>query len=158
MDSATRIIPVGKDKFAIVDSTDYEFLSSFGWTAVRNSKNTTTYASTTNGQRMHRMIMGAPAGMEVDHLNMNGLDNRRANLRICTKSQNNANRRVQSNNKTGFKGVSLNRRRGYVRFEAMIYQGGKKTHLGTHKDPISAARAYDAEARVLFGEFARTNF
>lgn len=106
---------------------------------------------------MHRAIASPAPGMEVDHINGDGLDNRRANLRVCTKSQNQRGQRVQGRNKTSvFKGVCWLKDRS--RWGAHIKVSRKSVYLGTFKSEIDAALAYDAAARTYFGEFARPNF
>ena len=101
---------------------------------------------------MHRVITGYPL---VDHINGDGLDNRRANLRAATATQNNQNRRP-SLSRSGFKGVTKSSKsNGWY---ARIRVNGKLIHLGCYPDPTSAARAYDAAALEHFGEFAWPNF
>lgn len=104
---------------------------------------------------MHRFIMMAPEGLEVDHINGNRLDNRECNLRIVTPSKNQYNRRMQRNNKTGYKGVSFDRSRG--KFMASISANGKQINLGRFKTAEEAARAYNQAALELHGEYAFLN-
>lgn len=106
-------------------------------------------------ERMHRLIMGAVSGQIVDHINGNKLDNRRCNLRFCTKAENNRNRKTQRN-VTGLKGVIWSKRDKV--FSAKIRLNSKDIHLGRFKTAEEAARAYDKAAKELFGAFARTNF
>lgn len=101
---------------------------------------------------LHRLIIGAMPGQIVDHVNGNSLDNRRANLRLCDRSGNAASRALATG-PSGYRGVYRDRRR----WRAMIHSGAKKS-LGTFDTAISAALAYDAAARVAFGEFAIVNF
>jgi hypothetical protein len=151
-----REIPLTKGKVTIVDDADYEGLTQRRWHLL-TPKRGGEYAMSSNGTGMHRAITSAPPGMEVDHINGNGLDNRRGNLRVCTKSGNQRNQRVQSRAKTSvFKGVS--RMRGRTRWVACIKLGGRDTRLGSFGNEVDAALAYDAAARKHFGEFARTNF
>ncbi|WP_411800508.1 HNH endonuclease [Cupriavidus respiraculi] len=89
--------------------------------------------------------------MVVDHINHDTLDNRRINLRICTKSQNQWNRRVGANSSTGVKGVSHVKSRGKYRAEIRVF--GKRIHLGWFDQIDDAAYAYRQAARIHFGEF-----
>lgn len=103
--------------------------------------------------KLHRVVIDAPPGMMVDHINGDGLDNRRANLRLVSMSQNQMNRRTLDGCSSRFKGVSWVPAMG--RWRAKV--GSKATHLGYFDDQEDAARAYDAAARQLYGEHARTN-
>jgi hypothetical protein len=102
---------------------------------------------------LHRLIMDPPKGVHIDHINGNGLDNRKCNLRMCTKSDNAKNRKLNKNNTSGFKGVSptISRKLPWV---AQI--SGR--YLGRFDDVIEAAKAYDEAAKELHGEFANLNF
>lgn len=118
------------------------------------------YAARTEGPRrnmrrfaMHRVILEAPKGMEVDHINHNTLDNRRENLRLCERFQNNGNRGVGRHNKSGLKGVNFDRNR----WKAEISVKNKTVYLGRFKTKEDAGRAYDVAAINHFGQFARTN-
>jgi hypothetical protein len=92
----------------------------------------------------------------IDHINLDRSDNRWINLRECSYSQNYANQKVRKNNKSGLKGVSLEKVTG--KYRAVICIEKKQINLGLFKTPEEAAKAYDAKAKELFGEFARTNF
>lgn len=106
---------------------------------------------------MHRVIMGlAPGdGRQVDHIDRNGLNNRRSNLRFATPSQNMYNASSPGNS-TGFRGVE--KVRGASRFNARIRVDGERFHLGSFPTAEDAARAYDAKAAEAHGEFAVLNF
>ena len=107
--------------------------------------------------RMHREIMNAPAGLLVDHKNRNPLDNRRANLRLATHSQNMQNRgKFRSNATSQFIGVCLVKKTG--KWKAQIKHQKKYIFLGEFDSEIDAAKAYDAAAIKYHGEFARLNF
>lgn len=155
-----KSIPLTQGKFAIVDDQDYGFLMQWKWCARHDKKSDTWYAVSriSGNQRMvpmHRLIMNAPEGMEVDHRDNNGLHNWRGNLRICTGAQNKYNRRPQKANPTGYKGVYLFEGKSW---RAKIGFNKKQIHLGTFPTAEAAARAYDAAASKYFGEFAWLNF
>jgi len=106
---------------------------------------------------LHHEIVGKPAnGFRVDHVNLNGLDNRRCNLRHATHAQNLANRAVDKNNTSGFKGVHLCKETG--KWRAAIHHNNRTIKLGRFVNKEDAARAYDVAALNFFGEFAKTNF
>ncbi len=154
-----KLIPLTQGKFTIVDAEDYEWLSKYKWHVDKGDS--TDYAARSiagKNFRMHREILNAPEGLLVDHRNHNGLDNRRENLRLCTASENNMNRRPskRANKSSRFKGVSWDKRRR--RYQAYIQQNGKTVRIGRFKSEIAAAKAYDKKAKELFGEFAYLNF
>lgn len=102
---------------------------------------------------LHRLIMGEPELMVVDHINGNTLDNRRHNLRICTQAQNLANRKKNSNWKySKYKGV------GWHRQNSSFTASCKRKKIGYFKNEIEAALAYDKCAKEFYGEFAKLNF
>lgn len=103
---------------------------------------------------LHRFIMEAPAKVQVDHINGNRADNRRSNLRFATASQNQWNRGLQKNNKSGFKGVAIHLATG--KWQAVIRYKGKAKALGLFDNPEDAHEAYCVEANRLHGEFAKT--
>lgn len=151
-------IPLTQGKVAIVDRDVYEALSQHKWLARR--KGQLWYAQRSipkpgGGQRiqlMHAAISGFPL---TDHINGNGLDNRRVNLRRATYSQNAFNMRKHKGT-SRFKGVSLHRQA--QKWVAAISFAGKRTHLGLFSDETAAAQQYDAAARELFGTYAALNF
>jgi hypothetical protein len=157
-----RRIPLSRGKYAIVDARDYESLSRYKWYlhvsmgtcyAVRNVKR--------NGKMghlwMHRVIMNAPEELVVDHINHNGLDNRRVNLRLATHKQNKWNsRKGKTRGKSRYKGVGWDRRSR--KWRAVLCVNGKKQSLGYYEDEIEAAKACDRAARKYKGEFAVLNF
>ena len=146
-------------KVALVDDEDFERLSLFKWCADR--KRSTYYAIRNilyldNKQTtisMHREILNAPPAMQVDHINGNGLDNQRNNLRLCTHQQNCFNKNAQKNNKLGIKGVR--RRADLKKFQAQIQINGKAIHLGYFNVLGDADSAYRKAEERYFGEFAK---
>lgn len=102
-----------------------------------------------------RLILNAPTGAHVDHINGDPFDNRRCNLRLCTAGENNRNQRAQRGSTSRFKGVSA---RLDGRWMAQICASGNSQYIGIFRDEDEAARAYDTRARELHGEFAAVNF
>ena len=152
-----REIPLTRGLVALVDDEDAEWLGQWRWTVLIQPGKKYVWRYFRQNERrvavrMHRLILSPPAGMLVDHRNGNGLDNRRSNLRIATFSQNNQNMRMQSDNATGFKGIS---RRPSGKFRARIAFEGKQIFLGNFPTPEEAHAVYREAAREYFGEFAR---
>lgn len=146
-------IPLTRGHVAIVDDDDFEYLNQWYW------HSTGKYARRRDGKRflfMHRAFLPDDNPFQVDHINGNGFDNRRENLRLVTASENRANSRRRSDGSSQFKGVSLRRTTG--RWEAKILTPTGRRHLGFFADEETAARAYDAAAREVFGRFAHLNF
>lgn len=144
--------------YAIVDDEDYERMNQFTWHAVRREGKKNTYAQTNvrvegkkTTKRMHQLITGF---RQTDHANGIGLDNRRENLRDSNTSQNAANSRPRKG-ASKFKGVSWHK--ANQKWVAAI-RCEKQTYIGSFDSEVEAAKAYDAKAKELFGEFARTNF
>lgn len=150
-----KTIPLTQGKAVLVDEVDFERVSAHKWWPDGKG-----YArGRVDGVQllMHRFILSAQKSEQVDHVNGDGLDNRRSNLRICSARENSRNRKLLSRaNRTGYKGVSWDRK--LEKYEAQIKLNNRSIHLGYYADPTDAARAYDVAARQLFGEFARTNF
>jgi hypothetical protein len=152
-DGDVRRIPLGHGLFAIVDAADYEELSKYKWFASRQGRD--VYARCHIKGRtvlMHRLIMQAPAGCPVDHIDHNSLNNRRSNLRVCTQGQNCVNARPRGGS-SRFVGVT---RRG-ERWVAQISNRGEHFYLGLYDDEIEAAKVRDRKAYELNGEFAYIN-
>lgn len=147
----TRQIALSQGLFALVDDEDFKLVSGRQWYAQKGGEN--FYARGLDGSAMHRLITSAAAGLEVDHINGNGLDNRRRNLRVCTRSENAKNRAKHAPAVSKFKGVHLTK----WGWRAAIVQNGQKLNLGTFESEERAARQYDRAARLCFGSFARTN-
>jgi len=170
-------INLTKGYVAIVDDEDYEELSKYSWHINLNKRNSRDYPLAMTALRriidgyswwrqetMHRIIMDAPPGVYVDHINGNSLDNRRENLRICSHSENVRNSKKMQFMRgkpttSRFKGVSKKKAKKYDNnpWTSTICYNNKSTFLGYFKTEEDAARAYDAAAVELHGEFARTN-
>jgi hypothetical protein len=156
-----RRIPLTKGKFSLVDPKDYEMLSKYNWHVTKNGN--TSYAKRNAPTRkdttpiyMHRCIIKVPPGCVVDHINHNGLDNRRANLRPATRAQNNRYSKKRKNTRSKYKGVSFYSRE--KQFVAKITTDGNTVSLGYFNDEIQAAKAYDKAAKIYHKEFAYLNF
>lgn len=152
-------IKLTQGKFALVDDADFPLVSQHTWRVVKSYN--TFYAIADVGERskrktllMHRLILGLhDTARHTDHINHNGLDNRRINLRTCTSTENSYNSTLSARNKSGYKGVSWHR----GRWRAQITVGYKRLQIGSYDSPEDAARAYDAAAMENFGKFAATN-
>lgn len=105
---------------------------------------------------MHRLLFNFPVGFDIDHISGDKMDNRRANLRLCTHQQNMFNQKKRNTNTTGYMGVSY--LKNAHAYEAYVHHHGKKHHFGLHEAPEEAALARDYGAKKLFGEYARLNF
>src|SRR5581483_4605210 len=148
-----RSVELSNGDSAFVDAEDLEAVSCYSWSKAKHGG---AVAYTGGGREnakmvyMHRLIMNAPDGTLVDHINRNPLDNRRLNLRFATRQQNAAN----MDRGSVFKGVT----RRNDNWIAQIAVDGSNNYLGTFSRAEDAARAYDEAAKKAFGEFARCNF
>lgn len=151
-------IPLTQGQFALVDDADFEDLSKVDWFACKRKYG--FYAARYSGREflmMHRVILDAPFGVEVDHKNGDELDNQRLNLRRATKQQNaRAFRNLKKDKSSKYRGVSWERQTR--RWKAQITLSGKTTTIGRFDVQMKAALAYDKEALHHFGEFAHVNF
>lgn len=139
----------GEGKYAIVDDEDYYRFCSISW-SVNNSGYVTGVIKVGKSSSLHSAILETDS--EIDHINGNKLDNRRCNLRVCTRSQNNMNK---SKSKYKYKGVFPNKKGNRWRTQITLH---RKTYcLGTFDNQEDAAEAYNKKALELFGEFARIN-
>ncbi|KKN71395.1 hypothetical protein LCGC14_0421170 [marine sediment metagenome] len=157
----TKEISLTKGYKVLVDAEDYERVNEFKWRAIVNAGVAHTVCmSQTKGEqthiKMHRFILNAPDGMFVDHINYNCLDNRKANLRLCTPQESSFHRRGISGRSSEYKGVCWAKRE--KKWEACIKHNNKKIFIGQYDDEKEAARAYDIKAKELFGKFVHLNF
>jgi len=154
-----KYLPLSQGKYSIVDDEDYDWLNQWKWYAKHNK--TRWYAVRTTQRpcriniRMHRLIMSAPQGRDVDHINGNGIDNRRKNLRLCTRSENLANKAKYGKCSSKHKGVWWHKTA--KKWAAGIMKNKKAIHLGLFDSEIEAAIAYDNKAKKLYGEYAMLN-
>ena len=158
VEGAIAFIRMSGGHVAKIDACDLAVASAFGWAAMVKPRTVYAYRTERVGEKkrtiyLHRVIMGVPQGLQVDHVDGDGLNNCRSNLRLATESQNQCNRRLQQNNASGFKGVYWDAKRGKWRSE--IRKLGKKLHLGRFDTPQEAHHAYSAASAELHGEFGR---
>ena len=137
-----------------LDQDDYEkFVKGYRFRLTK--KDYVVYSGTKDGlnnKSLHRIIMGELDGKEVDHINGNKHDNRRENLRLCNRTENNRNKGKLSTNTSGFKGVSWHKSKG--KWRAVIQVGeGKQKHLGYFDDPETAYQSYCQAATKYHGNF-----
>lgn len=154
-------IPLTRGLVAIVDDADVDVVTRYSWYAVSGGKQiwyaVRSISHTVGGgaQPMHSLITGYA---HTDHINGDGLDNRRCNLRETDHSTNQRNSRKRPGTSSQFKGVSWDRRRRRWVGQIRRSHDQNQTHLGYFDDEEEAARAYDAAARDAFGVFASVNF
>lgn len=156
-------IPLTQGKYALVDDEDYEYLNQWKWQAYTSKTRQTYYATRTDRTNikrtvfMHKEILNSDK--EVDHIDGNGLNNQKSNLREAEHFQNVFNQRRRITNTSGFKGV-IKRTKWYGNkpWRARISVKGKRIDLGCYTTAEEAALVYDQKAKELYGEFANLNF
>jgi len=156
-----RLIQLTRGQFAKVDAEDFTWLSQLKWCASYSTSGfyalsgVNVYGKKTT-VTMHRLIMNIPRknGLSVDHINHDGLDNRKCNLRVVTHAENMRNTRLRTDSSTGYKGVQKSR----DKFMAMLTCHGKTHYIGSFDTPLEAALARDKVAIEVHGEFALLNF
>jgi len=146
-----KVLPLrgkrGEGKYTLLDDQDFDRLGNMGWYLHPEG-----YAII-GAKRLHRFVLDAPKGTEVDHINGDKLDNRRSNLRLCTRADNNRNTPSKPHT-SKFKGVHMS---STGRWRASIGASKKMIQLGTFDTEEMAALAYNAAARFYYGAFARLN-
>jgi hypothetical protein len=154
-------IKLTKNKISIIDDEDFDRVSKYKWHCLANDYAARKfYYEKKDGKwvtkyiRLHQFVLNE-FNKEIDHINGNRLDNRKENLRFCDRTLNNANIGLKSNNTSGYKGVRLNRTMKKWFASRTAYK--KVYYLGSFKDKIDAAKAYNKKAKELFGDFARIN-
>jgi hypothetical protein len=152
-----RLVKLGRCRYAKVDPEDYESLSEYQWQLMK-FKNTQYAVRIDNGFsiiHMHRQLMNPPKGMVVHHVNNDGCDNRKQNLRIVTYKQNAVNNKPKPG-PSKYKGVYWHKQRR--KWVASLRHHRKKIYIGVFTDEIEAAKAYDTAAKKYHGEYAYLNF
>lgn len=159
-----KLIPLskrGKNKgkyFAMVDDEDFDYLNKTNWSLTNKKSKLSEFHYAWSGNRilMHRIILGVVGvGICVDHVDGNGLNNQRSNLRICTHAQNMANKKSKKNGTSKYLGV--HKTPSYGKWQAKIKHDKKRIYLGSFKNEIEAALAYNEAAIKIHGEFAKLN-
>lgn len=152
-----KTIPLTQGYFTIVDDEDFEWLNQWKWHFLnRGYAARGVYLKEEKKNKcilMHRLIMGEPPGLEVDHRDGQKLLNARFNLRICPHRGNILNRGINKIHISGLKGAHWHKQHGY--YTSSIYHDGKHIHLGCFETAQQAHEAYCVKARVLHGEFYR---
>jgi hypothetical protein len=156
-------IPLTQGRFALVDAASYALVRGRTWCAWWHPGTRGFYAVSMSPRRdrrrktllLHREVLRAQDGVQVDHRNHDTLDNRLNNLRLAIAAENSHNMRRPRNNTSGYKGVSWNKDR--KRWQAHICLSGKRRYLGYFDTAAEAGAVYDAAARKLHGAFAFTN-
>lgn len=160
----SKLIELTQGRLATVDNEDFERVNKYTWQVNPAGYAMTDVYTPSTGYRskdhkatkvsMHRMVMGEPEDMEVDHINHDTLDNRQSNLRIVTHAQNMANMKTHRDSKTGVKGVYIHRS-GLARpYRARITFYGNVIDLGLYATVEEASTAYNDMAKQLNGELA----
>ncbi|MBZ2166337.1 HNH endonuclease [Methanobacterium spitsbergense] len=156
----TKEIKLTQGKVTLVDDEDFERLNQWKWAAYKDGNNFYALRNIRLGHskkkrktkqfRMHRVIMDVPKGEVIDHINGDGLDNRKSNLRICSNRQNLQNQKHRKNKTSRYPGVSWHK--SAKKWVAQIVLKGKTKHLGTFADEREAARTYEKAVRESVGE------
>jgi len=136
--------------YGIIDKEDYRKIKKYKWCLSPQG-----YVVTWDGKRLHRLINNTFYNYDTDHIDNNKLNNRKENLRVCTKLENSRNVGLSSNNSSGFKGVWWEN--GNKKWRALINANGMAIHLGCFANKNDAARAYNCAAIKYHGEFAKLN-
>lgn len=151
-------ILISKSRSCLIDDEDEELVTKYRWYGLKSTLSTSyavtcLYKPKKTTVYMHRLIMGVTdPRIKIDHINGNGLDNRRTNLRLCTQEQNMRNRGKMRRNTSGYKGVFWSKTRG--NWTASIRVFGKLKYLGAFATPQEADEAYKIASRKYFKEFS----
>jgi hypothetical protein len=162
LDESIKLIPLTRGKIAIVDADNYDWLMKWNWSLTGSIAKDNFYASRMIVRKkkwipiwMHRVVIGARQGEIVDHINGDTLDNRRANLRKCTTSQNAQNHKILSSNTSGVSGVTWHKRDHL--WQVAIRDRGKRIYIGFFKEKERAIQEHEEAIKKFHKEFARLN-
>lgn len=153
-DENTGVCYLDDESIVYFDKDDYDRIKDYKWHLDSNGYASAVERMTKKAVRMHRLIMNYPAGMDIDHINHNKLDNRKSNLRVCTRSQNMMNLKMRSYNKTGFRGVCKVKKNKTNSFYSQITVDGKSVYLGYFKTAEEAFKARKEAEKKYYGEYA----
>lgn len=156
-----RAISLNDGLEVLIDDEDYSLVSEFKWYGGKADQARDNWYAQAHALGktiyMHRLLLGAEPGQQLDHIDRNGLNNQKSNLRICTQRQNNAAiPGVKSS--TGFRGVEFSPQNNRNRYRACLYHQQRRVHLGYFPTAVAAAKHRDNAAREVYGEFAQLNF
>ena len=149
-------VTLTKGAVAVIDADDVDMVSGWNWQLGGGGRGYAVRHTVVDGKErnvlMHRVIAGTPDGFDTDHIDGDGLNNRRSNLRVVTTTQNTCNRRRSVSNTSGYKGVSFNRRLN--KYTASIKLNGRQKHLGVFSTAEEAHARYCGEAQALHGQYS----
>lgn len=153
-------IPLTRGKFALVDDEDFEALNEYKWQLTTTMWGSYATRKIKIGEKkitkgMHRLLLNPKDDELVDHINGNGLDNRRCNIRTCSHAQNTRNKSIPKNNTSGYKGVHWSKKN--KNWISQIVINSKAYHVGSFSEIKIAAIAYNMAAIKCYGEFALLN-
>jgi hypothetical protein len=158
IDGDVAYVPLTQGLVAVIDASDVALVRGMKWAAVLQYRVHYAVTSVLDGGKrrilpMHRLLMGQPKGKGIDHIDSNGLNNRKANLRVASVSENARNTGRKASNSSGVKGVSW--RADRQKWQVHIRVDGKRLSLGHYTELADAAAAYAEAATKFHGEFAR---
>lgn len=153
-------IQLSQGKVALIDDDDFERVNQFKWSFGVSKRDKTIYVKRRDWSKkeyikLHRFILNAPKNKQVDHIDGNGLNNQKSNLRLCSQSENKRNSKIYSNNTSGYKGVTFSRSNS--KWIARVMVNKKYVNFGSYKTKEEAAIAYNNAAIKHYGNFARIN-
>lgn len=148
------VVPLTQGRYAYISPEDYTLIKPYTWRLLKTKHG--EYAQSGNGILMHRLIMKPSADLEIDHINRDGLDNRRENLRLCTSSQNKHNTKVRKDSSTGYRGIYYNTK--YNKYYVQIKPpNAKRIFVGAFSNLSEAIKRYEEVAITIFEDFYNAN-